>query len=630
MTEEIIKINGLDYKIIYEGSLTEEQRLSVSQQIMQQFSIKSLALSNPNIIDYTAYWDGTNTYALLLWTNSGGNGYVGIVVYDQGGFWKGQIESCMDARVGLKYLTRIFISGPTTTFLEIHIFRCGSDTAQQCSPTASCLAPIRTGNTGPNVGVRARDTTAPAAPTGLAAVAGNGQLTVSWNPVTNTPIFAYFLSITDVSTGSIVDFGYLESNITSWLFANLTNGKAYDINVLAVNHSYVNGAISTIRGTPKAPTLATITISPTPVSVNVGQTQQFTAVCKDDGNVMTCPTLTWTSSNTSVATISGTGLLTGVTSGTTNVTAKSGTITSNTAAVTVTPATIEISPTTATVNVGQTQQFTAVCKNQNNNPITCPILTWESSDPTKATITQAGLLTGVLAGTTNVTAKYITKTSNITGVTVTTPTPTLNTIQLSPPSITLSPGSIQTFIETCKDQFGNVMTCPTMTWTSSNESVGTITPVGVFTAIAGGTTTVRATSGIVEGTAFITVSAEAPVLTSIMVSPSTASIAPGSTKTFTGTPKDQFGNVMTGIAITWSVVDTIIGTVNPATGLTTTFTGATEGTTTIRATSGTVVGTAYVTVTTAAPPAAGAGMAIAVVAALALGYFILRPRPPAP
>ena len=51
---------------------------------------------------------------------------------------------------------------------------------------------------------------------------------------------------------------------------------------------------------------------------------------------MTCPTLIWTSDNTSIATVNSSGLITGVSAGTANVTAKSGTVTSNLSTITVT------------------------------------------------------------------------------------------------------------------------------------------------------------------------------------------------------------------------------------------------------------------------------------------------------
>lgn len=71
-----------------------------------------------------------------------------------------------------------------------------------------------------------------------------------------------------------------------------------------------------------APPLGTITISGCTAPINRGQTCQLTAVCKDgNGNVVTCPTLTWQSSTPSMATVSTSGLVTGVTPGTPLITA---------------------------------------------------------------------------------------------------------------------------------------------------------------------------------------------------------------------------------------------------------------------------------------------------------------------
>ncbi len=86
-----------------------------------------------------------------------------------------------------------------------------------------------------------------------------------------------------------------------------------------------------------------------------------------------------------------------------------------------------------------------------------------------------------------------------------------------------------------------------------------------------------------------------PVLTSITVSPSTASITIGSTQSFIAVPKDQFGNTMTGITITWNSSDTGVATINSS-GL---ASGIAAGNSTITTASGSVSGTATLTVTSA-------------------------------
>src|SRR5208283_3629561 len=68
--------------------------------------------------------------------------------------------------------------------------------------------------------------------------------------------------------------------------------------------------------TPAQPSLSSITLSPQAASVQVGVTQQFTAAPKDQyGNSMAGATLTFANSNPAIATISATGLATGIAAG---------------------------------------------------------------------------------------------------------------------------------------------------------------------------------------------------------------------------------------------------------------------------------------------------------------------------
>lgn len=87
------------------------------------------------------------------------------------------------------------------------------------------------------------------------------------------------------------------------------------------------------------PSLVSIAITPTSQSIASGGTQQFIATGTDQGGKQYTITnsVTWASSNTSVATIAATGLATGstTTSGQTNITATLEGITSNTAVLTV-------------------------------------------------------------------------------------------------------------------------------------------------------------------------------------------------------------------------------------------------------------------------------------------------------
>src|SRR5579863_4812681 len=86
------------------------------------------------------------------------------------------------------------------------------------------------------------------------------------------------------------------------------------------------GAVGT--GTPTAPTLSSIVVTPSNGSVAQGMTQQFkaTGTYSDNSTQDLTTTVKWSSSATSVVTISATGLASGVGFGTTTIKAASSSI----------------------------------------------------------------------------------------------------------------------------------------------------------------------------------------------------------------------------------------------------------------------------------------------------------------
>ncbi|MFA6171534.1 MAG: Ig-like domain-containing protein [Patescibacteria group bacterium] len=81
-------------------------------------------------------------------------------------------------------------------------------------------------------------------------------------------------------------------------------------------------------------------------------------------------------------------------------------------------------------------------------------------------------------------------------------TPVLTAINLTPAVVAV--GATHQFTASPLDQFGNPIAA-TLTWTSSNTTVGTVNGSGLFSALAAGPATVTATSGSVSGTAGVSV-----------------------------------------------------------------------------------------------------------------------------
>src|SRR5213593_156443 len=153
--------------------------------------------------------------------------------------------------------------------------------------------------------------------------------------------------------------------------------------------------------------VASVAVSPASASVQVGQTVQLAATPRDaNGNPLSGRAVSWASSNTAVATVSGSGLVTGVTAGSATITATSegqgGTATITVSTVPV--ASVTVSPATASVQAGQTVQLAATPKDANGNPLSGRTVTWASSNSAVATVSGSGVVTGVTAGAATITA----------------------------------------------------------------------------------------------------------------------------------------------------------------------------------------------------------------------------------
>lgn len=121
-------------------------------------------------------------------------------------------------------------------------------------------------------------------------------------------------------------------------------------------------------------------------------------------------------------------------------------------------------------------------------------------------------------------------------------------------------------------------------------------------ATAGIVTLTAAAAGGVTGTQQLTVTGAAPV--SLRIDPSTSTLLPGATATFTAVGIDAFGNESPASAV-WAVTPPTVGTLTTASGPTTTFTagrrpGAGQLTATVTTSAGPLTATTSVTVT--APP----------------------------
>src|SRR6266705_1862852 len=357
--------------------------------------------------------------------------------------------------------------------------------------------------------------------------------------------------------------------------------------------------------TATAVPVATVVVLPTAASAPVSGTVQFVAVPLDStGTALGGRIIVWASSNQAVANVNTSGVATAAATGSTTIAATSeghsGTATLTVTAVTVPVASVTVSPASASVQAGQTVQLTATPKDANGNALSGRTVTWASSNGSVGTVNGSGLVTGVVGGSTTITATSEGQ-SGSSAVTVTAGPLPVASVTVSPASASVPAGQTVQLTATAKDANGNALTGRTVTWASSNISVGTVNASGLVTGVVAGSTTITATSEGKSGTSAVTVTAAPVPVASVTMSPATASVFVGQTTQLAATPKDANGNTLTGRTITWASSPSSIAGVNGS-GL---AAGVAVGSATITATSEGKNGASTITVTTPPPPPAG-------------------------
>lgn len=281
------------------------------------------------------------------------------------------------------------------------------------------------------------------------------------------------------------------------------------------------------------PLAVSLSVSPTTQSVSTGQTAQFTATGvfghgnnHPSSSQDLTDSVTWTSSAPGVATINASGVATGVSAGTTTITASTNGFTgvvSATASLTVTgssggggtPSSIAIIPNTQLVTtVGDTAQFQAIETTATGATVDATnLVTWGSSSQSIATIgASTGLATAVSFGTVTITATYTTGGNTLTNTatfTVGSGSPggggsseeyTALTIDPSAQSVSASGQTGQFIALATLGANGleqDVTNSSALTWLSSIPSVATVTSGlgsgnGIVTGVSLGSSTITA------------------------------------------------------------------------------------------------------------------------------------------
>jgi hypothetical protein len=325
-----------------------------------------------------------------------------------------------------------------------------------------------------------------------------------------------------VASGGTITAGGLFLSQTSGAFKVTAKGRG----------KRLVGDTATVVVTPTV-ALTSLTLSPTSASLQTGTTRQFSVAGTWSDGSTTAPAVTYSATG---GTITAAGLYTaGSTAGSFRVIAvQLGGTLADTSAVTITapPPTLSsliLTPATATLQPGASQPF-AVSGQWSDGSTTVPAVTYSA---TGGTITGAGLYTaGSTAGSFRVIAVQQGGTlADTSAVTITAPVVTLTSLTLSPASVSLQTGTTRQFSVAGTWSDGSTTT-PAVTYSATG---GTITAGGLYTAgsTAGSFRVIAVQQGgTLADTSAVTITVPVATLTSLTLSPATASLQTGTTRQF--------------------------------------------------------------------------------------------------
>ena len=310
---------------------------------------------------------------------------------------------------------------------------------------------------------------------------------------------------------------------------------------------YANGPIAICKILPQV-LCKEIALDKTELTLTIEASEKLTATVLPED--VTDKTVTWSTSDATIATVDNEGNVTAISVGEATITVTCGDK-SATCKVTVNPILAEcisLDKTELTLTIGASEKLTATVLPED---VTDKTVTWLTSDAAIATVDNEGNVTAISVGEATITATCGDKSATC-KVTV---NPILaDSITLDKTELTLTIGASEKLTATV---LPDDVTDKTVSWSTSDASIATVDTEGNVTAISVGEATITATCGDKSATCKVTVY---PILAeSITLDKTELTLTIGASEKLTATvlPED-----VTDKTVTWSTSDASIATVD--------------------------------------------------------------------
>ena len=509
---------------------------TVSSNLFSASAIQSIALSNVTYISQGAFYNCSQLQSINLGTK-----LVEIANYSD-------VFSGCNALKEITYPATVVSAGNIASFSESTVIYCNATTPPNAWVTTSESTLSRRVLYVPQSAVDKYKNKAP------------------WSYFTINPVKITAMSFIDASATVAKNDTYSQmpivtpSNATisgefNWVSSNSSvatvdqsgNVVGKNIGTATITAKALDGSNNSAKYTitVTAPSITRIALDKSTATITDSETLQLTATVYPTGAV---GTIEWSSSNSSVATVSDKGMVTGVKKGTATITAKSGEVSEKcVVTVTDTPAeSVTLNKTEIVVEYGNSETLVATVK---PTTTTNKTITWKSSNTSVASVSN-GTVKALKAGTATITATCGSVSATCK---VTVPSVPVTSVTLDSKNKEIIIGSTTTLTATVTPSYA---TNNSVSWTTSDAAVATVTSKGVVTGISAGTATITASAG--EKSASCTVTVKPILATSVTLSKTTVDLKVGSSEPITATIEP---NNTTDKTIVWTSSNESVATV---------------------------------------------------------------------
>ena len=300
-------------------------------------------------------------------------------------------------------------------------------------------------------------------------------------------------------------------------------------------------------------------------TMSVDQSVQLTAIVPPTPGAI-APVISWASSDPSVAIVTKTGVLFGLKSGHTTITATRGSQ-SDAMIVTVKPGIREVDfdSDSLAISLAQSVRLPYRVTDTDGNPVDLSKhqVEWVSTAPAIIGVGSDATVTGRAIGRADLLLRVDTKVGMTSVRVLSKP---VASVFVTPSSLALAAGQTAQLVATTYDVNGDPIAGRNANFSTSDANVATVSNTGLVTTIAPGTAEIAVNAEGRKATVPVSVSAassaSAVAVASVSVTLSVPTLVAGASAQANATLKDANGNVLTGRSIVWTTSDNAVATVD--------------------------------------------------------------------